>query len=75
MGRAKKEYLRKAMGGWIKNAIKKPGSLHRALHVPSGEKIPPVKLAQAAHSRNPLLRRRASLAQTLKTFASHRRKP
>ena len=51
---------------WIKKAIKHPGALHRALHVPEGEKIPEAKLDQAAHSENPTMRKRAQLAKTLK---------
>ena len=60
-----------ASGGkahWIKGAIKHPGALHRQLHVPAGEKIPAKKLAKAAHSDNPTLRRRAALAKTLKSM-------
>ncbi len=53
-------------GKWIAGAIKHPGALHRALKVPMGEKIPAKKLAKAAHSSNPTLARRASLAKTLK---------
>lgn len=51
---------------WIQGAIKHPGALHRALHVPEGEKIPAKKLAKAAHSSNPTMRKRANLAKTLK---------
>ena len=51
---------------WIKKAIKHPGALHKALHVPAGEKIPAKKLTKAAHSDNPKLAKRAHLAQTLK---------
>jgi hypothetical protein len=40
--------------------------LHRELHVPEGQKIPASKLAKAAHSDNPTLRRRVALAKTLK---------
>lgn len=50
---------------WISGAIKHPGSLHRALHVPQGEKIPAKKIAKAAHSDNPSLARKAHLAETL----------
>jgi len=50
---------------WIQKAIKHPGALHRALHVPEGEKIPAKKLAKAAKSDNPTLARRANLAKTL----------
>lgn len=51
---------------WIAGAIRHPGALHRALHVPAGEKIPAKKLAAASHSSNPTMRRRANLAKTLK---------
>ena len=50
---------------WIKGAIKHPGALHRELGVPQGEKIPEDKLASAAQSDNPTLRKRAQLAETL----------
>jgi hypothetical protein len=58
----------RARGGrkWIQKAIKHPGALHRQLGVPQGQKIPAKKLAAAAHSSNPTLRRRANLAKTLK---------
>jgi len=36
------------------------------LGVPQGEKIPASKLAKAAHSDNPKIRKRAALAKTLK---------
>lgn len=53
---------------WIKGAIKKPGALHRELHVKEGEKIPAAKLKKAEHSKNPTERKRANLAKTLKGF-------
>jgi len=53
---------------WISSAIKHPGSLHHALHVPEGEKIPAKKLAKAEHSHNPKLAKKAHLAETLKGF-------
>jgi len=53
---------------WIKDAIKSPGSLHRELKVPEGKKIPAKKLKEAEHSNNPLEKKRASLAKTLKGF-------
>jgi len=53
---------------WVQTAIKKPGALHRSLNVPAGQKIPAAKIAKAAHSSNPTLRRRAILAQTLKSM-------
>jgi hypothetical protein len=51
---------------WIAGAIKHPGSLHRALHVPLGETIPSGKLEKASHSENPKLAKKANLAKTLK---------
>lgn len=72
-GKAKKcggggTYKRGGKAGekWIQGAIKHPGALHRELHVPEGEKIPAKKLAKAAHSDNPKLRKQANLAKTLK---------
>jgi hypothetical protein len=56
----------KIMANWIKGAIKHPGALHKQLGVPQGQKIPASKLASAAKSSNPLLRKRAILAKTLK---------
>ena len=56
-------------GNWMAGAVKHPGALHRALGVPQGQKIPASKIAAAAKSSNPTLRRRAQLAQT---FAAHR---
>lgn len=52
-------------GGWIKDAIKKPGALHEQLGVPKGEKIPAKKLAAAAKKPGKL-GKRARLAETLK---------
>lgn len=51
---------------WIQKAIKKPGALKKALHVKADEKIPASKLKKAEHSKNPMTRKRASLAETLK---------
>ncbi len=53
---------------WVAGATQNKGALHRALHVPEGEKIPAAKLAKAAKSDNPTMRRRANLAKTLKGF-------
>jgi hypothetical protein len=52
-------------GGWIKEAIKKPGALRKSLGVKKGEKIPAGKLAAAAKKPGKL-GQRARLAQTLK---------
>lgn len=54
-------------GGWIKDAIKKPGSLRSSLGVKAGEKIPAKKLAAAAKKPGKM-GQRARLAQTLKKF-------
>lgn len=59
---------RAAGGHWIQDAIKKPGSLRKSLHVKPGAKIPAAKLEKATHSRNPLTRKRANLAETLRGF-------
>lgn len=61
MSRAKKNF--------IQDAIKKPGALHEALHVPMDKKIPEKKLDKALHSKNPLMQKRANLAKTLKTLS------
>lgn len=58
----------RAGGKWIQDAIKRPGSLHKALDIPEGETIPTKKLGNAAKSENPALRRKAVLAETLKNF-------
>lgn len=55
---------------WIKEALKhhRRGTLHRAAHVPMGEKIPLSDLEHLAHSRNARTRKRAVLARTLRGF-------
>lgn len=50
---------------WIQGAIKKPGALRKTLHVKEGEDIPEAKLKKATHSKNPLTKKRAVLAETL----------
>ena len=54
-----------AKGGWIKDAIKKPGALRESLGVKKGEKIPAGKLAAAAKKPGKM-GQRARLAETLK---------
>ena len=52
---------------WIKGAVSKhPGKLHRELGVPEGKKIPEKKLAKAAKSKSPTIRKEVALAKTLK---------
>jgi hypothetical protein len=53
---------------WIQKAIKHPGALHKALHVPEGKKIPMAKIKKAEHSSNPVLAKRAHLAENLRSF-------
>lgn len=53
-------------GHWIQGAKMHKGALHRELGVPEGQPIPASKLNNAAHSDNPTLKRRATLAKTLK---------
>jgi hypothetical protein len=50
---------------WIQKAIKKPGSLRKALNVPAGKTIPAKKLASAA-KKSGKIGQKARLAQTLK---------
>jgi hypothetical protein len=51
---------------WIKDAIKHPGKLHRELGVKEGKKIPAKKMEKALHSKNPTIKKEATLAKTLK---------
>lgn len=74
--RETKSQMRRAEGGklaagghyWIQGAIKHPGALHKSLRVPAGKKIPLSKLEKAEHSKSPLTRKRAHLAETLRKF-------
>lgn len=63
MGRAKKNF--------IQQMHMKKGALHKSLHVPQGKKIPEYKIEKAEHSKNPTLRKRAYLAETLKNLPRH----
>lgn len=56
---------------WIAGAVKKPGALRKSLHVKEGEKIPESKLKKAEHSKDPLTRKRANLAETFKKIRKH----
>ena len=71
--RAKRNIMmdtQKKSKNWIKDAIhpENKGALHKALGVPEGKKIPEKKLEKAEHSKNPLTRERANLAETLRGF-------
>ena len=59
------DFTEYAKGGWIKNAIKKPGALRAELGVKAGEKIPAKTLAKAAKKPGKI-GQRARLAETLK---------
>lgn len=50
---------------WIKDAVKKPGALHKEMGVPKGKKIPAKALAKAA-KKGGKLGQRARMAETLK---------
>ncbi|HEY4451007.1 MAG TPA: hypothetical protein VGN13_05385 [Solirubrobacteraceae bacterium] len=44
------------------------GSLHAALGVPQGQKIPPSKIAAAANSSSPALRKKAVFAKNASSW-------
>ena len=51
---------------WIQDIHMKKGALHEELGVAKDKKIPEAKIKKAEHSKNPKLRKRATLAETLK---------
>lgn len=51
---------------WIQKMHMKKGALREELGVPEGKKIQASKLKKAEHSKNPKLKKRAVLAETLK---------
>ena len=55
---------------WMQGVAKTmhKGALHRALGVPEGKKIPAKKMAAAAHSKSPHVRKMVGLAHA---FAHH----
>jgi len=55
-------------GKFIQDMGMKKGKLHRELGVPEGHKIPTKKLAKAAKSKNPTIRKEVALASTLKSL-------
>lgn len=56
------------MEKWIQGMHMEKGALHRALHVPEGEKIPEKKMEKAEHSQNAHMRKMAHLSETLERF-------
>lgn len=61
---------KRASDKFIAGAIKHPGSLHKALGVPLGQKIPAAKLNEAVKSTSPDVRNKARFAKTLAGFSS-----
>ena len=59
--------MAKSKSKWISSAIKHPGSLHKALGVPQGKKIPESKL-KSAEKKGGKIAKKAHLAETLKSF-------
>lgn len=57
-----------AKKNWIAGAVKNKGALHRATGTPEGEKISAKKMAKAAKSKSPKVRKEVALAKTLKGF-------
>lgn len=55
------------MGHWMSKAVKHPGGLHKALHVPMGQQIPPAKIA-AAKNKGGHLAEMANLANVFSKF-------
>lgn len=53
---------------WIQEMGMKKGALHKTLGVPENKNIPEQKLEKASHSKNSLTKKRAVLAETLKSF-------
>ena len=53
------------MANWIAKATKNKGGLHRATGTPEGQKISAKKMAKAANSKSPKVRKEVALAKTL----------
>lgn len=62
----KKKSSKKSDGMWMQKLHLKKGALRSELDVPKGKKIPAGKLEKAAHSSNPLLKKRAVLAENFR---------
>lgn len=56
----------RAKRNWIRGATQNKGGLHHSLGIPEGKKIPEARLEKAEHSANPLIRKQANLAETLR---------
>lgn len=54
---------------WVQEAFSKnKGKLHRELGVKEGKRIPAKKLNKAINSKNPTIRKEASLVKTARGF-------
>lgn len=51
---------------WIQAAHIKKGALKKELGIPADKKIPEKKLKKAEHSKDPVLKKRAVLAETFR---------
>ena len=60
--------MSRAKKNWIQNAIKHKGGLRDHLGIKQGHNIPLNKLEKATHSKTPLIKKEAILAETLKNF-------
>lgn len=58
--------MAKEKGNFIQDMDLKKGALRKALKVKKGENIPMEKLKKAEQSKNPLMRKRATLAETFR---------
>ena len=58
-------------GKFIQSMGLKKGALHRQLGIPEDQPIPAARLEQAAHSKNPLLAKRARTAKMIKGLPRH----
>jgi hypothetical protein len=59
---------------WLQGAHLKKGALKKELGIPTTGKIPAKRLEAAEHSKNPVLKKRAILAVTLKKMSSKKGK-
>ena len=68
--RSVKNAMREDSKKWVSQAFNpaRKGALHSALGVSQDKKIPAKKLDKAAHSKNPLLKKMAVLAENAKHF-------
>lgn len=58
------------MGHFMSKAVKNPGGLHKALHIPMGQTIPPAKI-QSAKKQGGKVAKMANLADVFARFRPH----